>query len=450
MTSIAPMILLVDDDPGCLQATTAHAKLKGCKVVAAASFAAACDAATAHIYDLALVDISLPDGNGLDLLERIALSRHGQAIVITGYPSVDSAIRAVRLPAADYLVKPIRGEQLEALLDHARASAALRHAADGVEQTRCGALIGHSHAMRAVFEKIARVAPMDITVLIHGESGTGKELAARAVHELSGRKGRFVAVNCGAVAPELLPSEMFGHERGSFTGAVRDHAGYFEQAAGGTLFLDEFTEMPLALQTHLLRVLEERRVTRVGSQQSQPVDVRVVAACNRAPAEAVDQGLLRQDLYYRLMDFPIRMPPLREHPDDIPYVAAHLLQGLNERYGSAKPFSADAMMRLQAHHWPGNVRELRHVIQRAFVLAEETIEIPASLEAMEAPLRDRTRFDVHVGMSLEELEKRALLGTLEYFNHDKARTADVLGISLKTIYNKLARYASNDELAQKQ
>jgi len=449
MTSIAPTILLVDDDPGCLQATSAHAKLKGCKVITATSFAAASDAAMAHTYDLALVDISLPDGNGLDLIECIALSRHGQAIVLTGYPTVDSAIRTVRLPAADYLVKPIRGEQLEELLDRARASAALRHA-EGAREPRCGALIGHSRAMRALFDKIERVAPMDITVLIHGESGTGKELAARAVHELSGRKGRFVAVNCGAVAPELLPSEMFGHERGSFTGAVRDHAGYFEQAEGGTLFLDEFTEMPLALQTHLLRVLEERRVTRVGSHKSQPVDVRVVAACNRVPAEAVDQGLLRQDLYYRLMDFPIRMPALREHPEDIPYIAAHLLNQLNERYETAKQFSAEAVARLMAHHWPGNVRELRHVIQRAFVLAEETIEVPASPEAMEAPLRDKTRFDMHVGMSLEEMEKRALLGTLEYFNHDKARTADVLGISLKTIYNKLARYASSDELAHKQ
>ena len=450
MTSIAPTILLVDDDPGCLQATSAHAKLKGCKVITAASFAAGSDAATAHTYDLALIDVSLPDGNGLDLVERIALSRHGQAIVVTGYPSMDSAIRTVRLPAADYLVKPIRGEQLEELLDRARASAALRHA-ETSREARCGELIGHSRAMRSLFDKIERVAPMDITVLIHGESGTGKELAARAVHELSGRQGRFVAVNCGAVAPELLPSEMFGHERGSFTGAVRDHAGYFEQAEGGTLFLDEFTEMPLALQTHLLRVLEERRVTRVGSHKSQPVDVRVVAACNRVPAEAVDQGLLRQDLYYRLMDFPIRMPALREHPEDIPYIAAHLLERLNQRYDTDKQFSAVAMTRLMAHHWPGNVRELRHVIQRAFVLAEDAIELPTSLEAMEAPLRDKTRFDMHVGMSLEEMEKRALLGTLEYFNHDKARTAEVLGISLKTIYNKLARYASSDDgLARRQ
>jgi len=448
MTFIAPTILVVDDDPGCLQATSAHAKLKGCKVVSAASFAAATDAATAHTYDLALVDVSLPDGNGLDLLERIALSRHGQAIVVTGYPTVDSAIRTVRLPAADYLVKPIRGDKLDELLDRARASAALRHAADD-QRTHCGALIGHSRAMRTVFEQIERVAPLDLTVLIHGESGTGKELAARALHELSARAGRFVAVNCGAVAPELLSSEMFGHERGSFTGAVRDHAGYFEQAEGGTLFLDEFTEMPLALQTHLLRVLEERRVTRVGSHKSQPVDVRVVAACNRVPAEAVDQGLLRQDLYYRLMDFPIRMPALREHPEDIPYIAARLLSLLNERYETAKQFSPDAVTRLMAHHWPGNVRELRHVIQRAFVLAEDDIEMPSSLDAMEGPLRDKTRFDMHVGMSLEEMEKRALLGTLEYFNHDKARTADVLGISLKTIYNKLARYAANDELAHK-
>ena len=449
MSAIAPTILLIDDDPGYLQATSAHAKLKGCKVVSATSFAAASDAAAAHTYDLALVDVSLPDGSGLDLLDRIALSRHGQAVVVTGYPTVDSAIRTVRLAAADYLVKPIRGEKLDELLDKARASAALRHASAG-HGTCCGELIGHSRVMRELFEKIERVAPMDITVLIHGESGTGKELAARALHDLSGRQGRFVAVNCGAVAPDLLPSEMFGHERGSFTGAIRDHAGYFEQAQGGTLFLDEFTEMPLSLQTHLLRVLEERRVTRVGSHKSQAVDVRVVAACNRVPAEAVDQGILRQDLYYRLMDFPIRMPSLREHPEDIPYIAAHMLDRLNERYGTDKPFSADAMTRLMAHHWPGNVRELRHVIQRAFVLAEDRIDIPTVLDTMEGPLRDKTRFDMHVGISLEEMEKRVLLGTLEYFHQDKARTAEVLGISLKTIYNKLARYASSEELAQKQ
>jgi DNA-binding NtrC family response regulator len=448
MTAIAPTILLIDDDLGYLQATTAHAKLKGCKVVAATSVAAARDAAAAHIYDLALVDVSLPDGSGLDLLERIELSRHGQAIVVTGYPTVDSAIRSVRLPAADYLVKPIRGDKLDELLDGARASAALRQAAEGCG-TRCGELIGHSRAMRTLFEKIERVAPLDVTVLIYGESGTGKELAARALHDLSGRQGRFVAVNCGAVAPELLSSEMFGHERGSFTGAVRDHAGYFEQAQGGTLFLDEFTEMPLALQTHLLRVLEERRVTRVGAHKSHAVDMRVVAACNRVPAEAVDQGVLRQDLYYRLMDFPIRMPALREHPEDIPYIAAHLLDGLNAHYGAEKQFSPGAMTRLMAHHWPGNVRELRHVIQRAFVLAEDSVDMPEELDTMDAPLRDRARFDMHVGLSLEEMEKRVLLGTLEYFDHDKARTAEVLGISLKTIYNKLARYASSDGLAQK-
>jgi DNA-binding NtrC family response regulator len=188
----------------------------------------------------------------------------------------------------------------------------------------------------------------------------------------------------------------------------------------------------------------------VGSHKSQAVDVRVVAACNRVPAEAVDQGMLRQDLYYRLMDFPIRMPSLREHPEDIPYIAAHMLDRLNERYGTDKQFSADAVTRLMAHHWPGNVRELRHVIQRAFVLAEDRIDIPSVLDTMEAPLRDKTRFDMHVGMSLEEMEKRVLLGTLEYFNQDKARTAEVLGISLKTIYNKLARYASSEDLAQKQ
>lgn len=444
MSSIAPTVLLVDDDVVYRNATAAHAVRRGCRVIPAGTYAEAMAAAAAHDYDLALVDVDLPDGNGLDLLGSIALSRSGQAVVVTGYPTVDTAVRAVQSPAIDYLIKPIRSAKLNELLDRAMACAAQREGA-AHQADKASGLIGHSRVIRSVLSSIHRVAATDATVLITGESGTGKELAARAVHELSGRTGPFVAVNCGAVASDLLPSEMFGHARGSFTGAVRDHAGYFEQAQQGTLFLDEFTEMPLALQAHLLRVLEERRVTRVGSDRSRNVDVRVIAACNRDPIDAVNDGLLRADLYYRLMDFPIHLPPLRDRTEDIPELADHFLDKLNQRYACQRVFAPGSIDELARHPWPGNVRELRHCIQRAFVMAEDKVDL-TNLPSFGSPGHDAANLTMHVGMTLEEVERRVLLTTLAHFNYDKVRTARVLGVSTKTIYNKLARYGVGHDI----
>jgi DNA-binding NtrC family response regulator len=300
--------------------------------------------------------------------------------------------------------------------------------------------------MRRLFDKIRRVAPLDVTVLIHGESGTGKELAARVLHEYSRRSGRFVAVNCGAIAPDLLTSQLFGHERGSFTGAVRDHAGFFEQAQGGTLFLDECTEMPLQLQTHLLRVLEERDVTRVGASASKPVDIRVIAATNRDPLQAVREGVLRADLYYRLMDFPLAMPPLREHASDIPLLAQRFLDRLNEHYGTTRRFAPDAVRRLLTYDWPGNARELKHAVQRAWVMSGEELDMHIA-QPPQYPLHqahDHGSMPFRIGMTIEEMEKQMLLRTLAHFDNDKTRTAEALGVSLKTIYNKLSRYQHED------
>ncbi|WP_205746088.1 MULTISPECIES: sigma-54-dependent transcriptional regulator [Dyella] len=443
----APTILLVDDDASYRNAAAAHATLKGCKVIPAATYAEAQAAASAHEYDLALVDLDLPDGNGLDLLNDIALARAGQAVVVTAFPTMDTAVRAVKSAAIDYLIKPIRGAQLNELFDRAIASAAQRQGEP--EPDKVGALIGKSGAMRHVFAAITRVASTDATVLISGESGTGKELAARALHELSGRKGDFVAVNCGAVAHELLPSELFGHARGSFTGAIREHAGFFEQAQGGTLFLDEFTEMPLALQTHLLRVLEERKITRVGADKSRSIDVRVIAACNRDPFSAVQEGMLRSDLYYRLMDFPIHMPPLRERVGDIALLAAHFLRQLNQRYAAHLQFAPGTLESLERYAWPGNVRELRHRIQRAFVLAEDVVDLSLLPPPPGSPGRDSGALNMEVGMTLEQVERRMLMTTLAHYGYDKVRAAQVLGISTKTIYNKLARYAASDEATRR-
>jgi len=304
----------------------------------------------------------------------------------------------------------------------------------------CGDLRGDSVSMCEVFRQIRLIAPLDLTIMIEGESGTGKELAARAIHELSGRSGLFVAMNCGAVASELLASLLFGHERGSFTGAIRDHRGLFEQAEHGTLFLDEITEMPYSLQAHLLRVLESGVIRRVGGNQERPIDCRVVAATNCDSRRAVSEGRLREDLFYRLMDFPLVLPPLRERPDDIFPLAQHFLDMLNSRHESMHCFAETTEADLKAYAWPGNVRELKQVVRRAYILCSEKpirVELPNGNRAGSAGDRGSVHFQV--GMTFDEIEEQMLRRTLEYFDNDKTRAAETLGISLKTIYNRLSR-----------
>jgi len=306
-------------------------------------------------------------------------------------------------------------------------------------------MIGQCDAMCRVHDAIDRVATSDASVLISGASGTGKELVARAIHDASGRTGPFVAVNAGAVAPELLASHLFGHERGSFTGANHRHAGYFEQAHGGTLFLDEITEMPLALQVYLLRVLETGTVTRVGGTEAIATDVRVVAATNRDPHLAVEARTLREDLFYRLADYQIAMPELRERGHDIVLLARYFLDRLNARHGTSRRFAEGTDRILMRHAWPGNVRELHSTIQRGYLSSDGAL-------VCVRPLSHRPRamamgggaVGFNVGMSYAEIEQEMLLRTLAHYDNDRTRTALALGVSVRTIQNQLARLRNRE------
>jgi DNA-binding NtrC family response regulator len=307
---------------------------------------------------------------------------------------------------------------------------------------RFGPLIGAAPPMQKVYDLIGRVARTEVSVLINGETGTGKELVAQQIHALSRRgRGRFLPVNCGSISASLIESEMFGHERSSFTGAERKHQGYFEQAHRGTLFLDEVTEMPVELQVRLLRALETSAVTRVGGSESIRVNVRVVAATSRRVEDALAAGKLREDLLYRLNVFPIDLPPLRERGEDIDLLAEQFLKELNAAQGTAKHLTRACLARLHRHGWPGNVRELKNAIQRAFILAEEDVGVDAlPLSLSEEVVGAGSSFVTRVGTPIAEMERRLILATLEHFEGDKKKTAEVLEISLKTLYNRLNEY----------
>ena len=308
-------------------------------------------------------------------------------------------------------------------------------------------LIGDSASMARVRELIERVGPTDATVLLVGESGTGKEIAAESLHRHSVRaSGPFVAVNCGAIPESLVEAELFGHERGSFTGAVRSQAGFLERAQGGTLFLDEITEMPIEMQVPLLRFLESRRYFRVGGRQEISTDVRVIAATNRAPHDAIRNRKLREDLYYRLAVFPIELPPLREREEDALLLAAYFLERLNVSARTSKRLSPESKDLARRYSWPGNVRELRHAIERSFILADQTLELADALEwdsrhvQLAVPGGGNT-LQVAIGSRLRDVEKSLIEATLEHFAGNKRHTADALGCSLKTLYNKLNTYS---------
>ncbi len=317
--------------------------------------------------------------------------------------------------------------------------------------TALRSLLGASPAMQEVFRLIERVGPTEAGVLLTGESGSGKELAARSIHECSARRdGPFLAINCGAIPAGLIEAELFGYEKGSFTGAVRAHAGVFERAQGGTLLLDEVTEMPLDMQTRLLRVLETRKFYRVGASTEFTSDVRVIAATNRCPLQAVQNGQLREDLLYRLAVFPVALPPLRSRGEDVELLAEHFLAQLNEQGSTQKRFSALARMTLRQHTWPGNVRELKNCVERAYILADMVLELAPLIQGAAAgadAANDRERLDIRVGSRIHDMERSLIEATLDYFKGNKRRAADALGCSLKTLYNKLNGYSQSQECA---
>jgi len=306
-----------------------------------------------------------------------------------------------------------------------------------------GVLYGTSDAMQALYDQIAKVAASMATVLIVGESGTGKELVAKTIHTKSPRASQpFVPVNCGAIPPTLIEAELFGHEKGSFTGAIQQQAGYFEHAAGGTLFLDEVTEMPPEMQTKLLRVLESGTFHRVGGSHEIRADVRVVAATNRDPQQAVRDGVFREDLFYRLAVFPLRVPPLRERQQDIELLARHFLATFNAGAKTPKTLSPRSLEVLNAYGWPGNVRELKNTLYRAFIMADKVVEVehPAQPRAASRASWQDGCLNLPIGISLAEAQREIILAMLDHFDGDKRQTAHTLGISLKTLYNRLESY----------
>src|SRR5690349_14596680 len=443
-----PHVLLVDDDPEQLEWLSEFVKAEGFTVAKATSLRTARIQLTQMRPDVLLTDLQLPDGNGVELVDDLEQREATEVVMITGHATVESAVNALRAGATDYLVKPVEIERLRSILQRVPGTHELRQEIGTLRDElrglgRFGHMIGSSPVMQKLYDQLNRVSSTSATVLLVGESGTGKELAAQTIHDLSRRKKRpFLPLNCGAVSPNLIESELFGHEKGSFTGADRQHKGYFERAHGGSLFLDEITEMPQELQVKLLRVLETGSFQRVGTTTPIAADVRLIAATNRNPEQAVADGKLREDLFHRLNVFPIAMPPLRDRGTDIELLAQHFLDVLNRQESTTKSFAPATIAALYAHNWPGNVRELKNYVQRAYILADEVIDAhlaPATVAQREsAPL-----LSVRVGTTLDEVSRRLIEATLAECG-SKRKAADMLGISLKTLYNRLAAYKSED------
>jgi DNA-binding NtrC family response regulator len=441
-----PHLLIVDDDPEALEWLSELAKGEGFSVSQADSLRAARIHMSRLQPDVLLTDLQLPDGQGIELVNDLESRESTEVVLITGHASVESAVQALRLGATDYMVKPVDVDRLRAILRRVPRTGELRAEIGELREElrrlgRFGHLLGSSPPMQKLYDQLGRVAPTSATVLLIGESGTGKELAASTVHEMSRRKrAPFLPLNCGAVSPQLIESELFGHEKGSFTGADRQHKGYFERANGGTLFLDEITEMPQELQVKLLRVLETGTFMRVGTTTPISTDIRLICATNRVPEQAVADGKLREDLYHRLNVFPIAMPPLRERGTDIELLAQHFLDQLNKQESASKSFAPATIAALYAHTWPGNVRELKNYCQRAFILADDVIDANLAPAAVAAP-ESAPLLSVRVGTTLDEASRRLIEATLAECG-SKRKAADMLGISLKTLYNRLAVYKS--------
>jgi DNA-binding NtrC family response regulator len=446
MVSFNLEVLVVDDEPALREVLSQRLTDWGCHVSTAGDVAEAEAVLSRTHPDLVLSDVVLPGLSGLDLLRRF--KRHDAdlpVILITAHANVDAAVEAMKAGATDFLIKPIDSVALRAQIDAVGAERRSRHATRALDaalgEAPTGGLIGASAVIRAVHKQLSQLAASDAGAIISGESGTGKEVAARTVHELSARRANpFVAVNAAAIPEGLIESEIFGHERGAFTGAAAARAGCFELASGGTLLLDEIAEMPMSLQPKLLRVLEEGRARRLGASRETVFDVRVLAATNRDPIEAVRDGRLRSDLMYRLNVFAITMPPLRDRMEDIPILIRHFIRVFNKKHGRAvEAVREGAMARLEEWHWPGNVRELRNAIERAVVLAGgpwiELSHLPPHLTA--AAAAQARSLELPANATLAEAEEFIIRSVLDRTGNNKAETARQLGLDVKTIRNKL-------------
>jgi DNA-binding NtrC family response regulator len=436
-----PHLLIVDEDIVCSQLLREVAREEGISSVAVNNLRQAAIQLALQRPDIIFTAQHLSDGCGLSLLDARSSFDEMTVIPMMAEPTVDAVIDAWRLGATDYLTKPLDLNRVRRWLRERSASLPDRSGPAGSVR-----LLGCSVAMQTLSEHISRVAPTEASVLLLGESGTGKELVAQTIHAQSARHRQpFLPVNCGAISPQLIESEIFGHEKGSFTGADRQHKGYFERACGGTLFLDEVIEMPVDLQVKLLRVLETGSFMRIGSNQELRTDVRIIAATNRDPEGAIAAGRLRLDLFHRLNVFPLRIPPLRERGQDIEQLAQHFVSELNSTHGTTKTLSDQVLDVLRTHHWPGNVRELRNFIHRAYILSDQIIDTQMIDSAPASCSTSILTLEIPVGTSLADVDRRLIFATMELCGGVKKRAADLLGISLKTLYNRLEEYGRHEK-----
>jgi len=435
-------ILIIDDDPGFQKLLEAILRGEGYCVDACRTVSEAIDRGGRREYHLVISDLKLPDGDGIGILRWFREHcPETPVIMITGFGTVHTAVEAMKLGAVDYLGKPLSSpDELRLLVKRilsAQQTEQHYHLLQEEEQKRfsCGDMIADHPKMLRLMELVRKVAPTNATVLISGESGTGKEIIARCIHMNSQRSGKvFVPVNCAALAPTLIESELFGHEKGAFTGASTQHQGRFERAHGGTLFLDEIGELDGNLQAKLLRVLQEKAFERVGGSRQISVDVRMIAATNRDLRKQVAAGRFREDLYYRLTAFPLEIPPLRERASDVPRLAGHFLRRAASGLGKAAPsLSADAETVLMEYTWPGNVRELENMMERAAILCEGMVhvdDLPVAGQGMAHPT------------AFKDIERKAIMDALEAHQGNRTRAARQLGISLRTLQYRLKEYGA--------
>ena len=446
-------VLIVEDEENARKGYEQLLQKWGCDVLGVGSAEDALAKFASYQPDTLIADVELPGMNGLDLLKQLGQELFDvPAIIITGKGSEERAVAAIEAGAFWYIEKPLKAPVLRALLDRAlgkardaRQLAVLQRQLR--EAGRLGDLVGASKPMQEVMRIVEMAAPSSASVLITGETGSGKEIVARTIHKLSPRAtGPFVAINCSAIPETLMESEIFGHERGAFTGAAERRIGCFELADGGTLLLDEIGEMPAPTQAKLLRVLEDRTVRRLGSKTETPVDVRVLAATNKDPEQAVGSGHLRQDLYFRLNVFHINLPPLRDHKEDISLLVEHILRDVNAKHGKhVRGIGAEVLDIFMSHTWPGNIRELRNVLERASIMCEKELITRACLPgefgrtSAKGP-SDLAAIKFPVGATVDAMERELILQTLNATGNNKTRAAELLGISLKTLHNKLKEY----------
>ncbi len=441
-------ILLVDDDVEFSDVVCHIVEFLGHNISTATSLKEAHQWLENNSFDHILLDFMLPDGSGLHLLDHLKMIGHSPKItLISGHPSVKGILADMCEPNVAHLLKPLQREDLERVLNgpkktikKTKSSAITRH---------FGTLIGESTAMHKLYTMIERVAKTHANVMLMGESGAGKEVVAQAIHNASECEGPLVASNCGGFSKELISSELFGHEKGAFTGAIARKEGVFEQANDGTLFLDEVTEMPIGMQPNLLRVLETKKVTRVGGNREIPTNCRVISATNRSLTDLAQNNIIREDIYFRLAVFPIDIPALRDRKEDIPLLANAFLEQLNDENGTAFNWNNDQLKELQSYDWPGNVRELRHAIHRAFIMSDpqtSDITLPDNLESPFSKVNSQTNDkQVSAGQTIEEVEKELIHATLDKVQGNKTLAAQMLGISTKTLYNRLNAYGGIGE-----